>query len=246
MTVELVSRDLQHAPPASSASSPRLLDNVVWHALTGLHAEFALGTSEARRYSRGFSGIVGFADLERPAFAALRPFCDPGDQFHCVGWSGAAPPGWRIEFEGAICKMIWNGAVPAADTAFAPVRLGTQHVAQMLALVELTRPGPFGPRTIELGEYVGCFEGERLVAMAGERMRAGAFREISGVCTHPAYQGRGLARRLIDTLIRREIERGETPFLHVLRSNVNAVGMYERMGFRHYREETVRVVSRGG
>jgi predicted GNAT family acetyltransferase len=93
---------------------------------------------------------------------------------------------------------------------------------------------------------VGCFEGERLVAMAGERMCAGAFREISGVCTHPAYQGRGLARRLVETLIRREMERGETPFLHVLRSNVNAVAMYERMGFRNYREAAVRVVSCGG
>jgi GNAT superfamily N-acetyltransferase len=246
MTVELESREPQQAPPAPSADSPRLLDNVAWHALAGPQAEFALGTTEARRYSRGFSAIVGFADLERPAFAALRPFCDPGDQFHCVGWSGAAPPGWRIEFESAICKMIWDAAVPAADAAFAPVRLGTQHIAQMLALVGLTRPGPFGPRTIELGEYVGCFEGERLVAMAGERMCAGAFREVSGVCTHPAYQGRGLARRLIETLIRREMDRGETPFLHVLRSNVNAVGMYERMGFRHYREATVRVVSFSG
>ena len=246
MTVELARRDPQQAPPAPRADSPRLLDNVAWHALGGPQAQFASGTLEARRYSRGFSTIVGFADLERPAFAALRPFCEPGDQFHCVGWSGAPPPGWRIEFESAICRMIWDADVPAADPAFAPVRLGTQHVAQMLALVELTRPGPFGPRTIELGEYVGCFEGERLVAMAGERMCAGTFREISGVCTHPAYQGRGLARRLIQTLIRREMERGETPFLHVLRSNVNAVGMYERMGFRHYRDAIVRVVSCGG
>ena len=246
MTVELASRAPQDAPVAPSANSPRLLGNVAWHALAGPHAEFALGTAEARRYSRGFSAIVGFADLERPAFAALRSFCDAGDQFYCVGWSGAAPPGWRIDVESAICQMIWDAPIPAADTAFTPVRLGAEHVAQMLALVGLTRPGPFGPRTIELGEYLGCFEGHRLVAMAGERMCTGAFREISGVCTHPAYQGRGLARRLIETLIRREMERGETPFLHVLRSNVNAIATYERMGFRHFREETVRVVSCGG
>jgi GNAT superfamily N-acetyltransferase len=246
MTVELASRDRQDAPVALSANSPRLLDNVVWHTLAGPHAEFAVGTTEARRYSRGFSAIVGFADPERPAFAALRSFCEPGDQFHCVGWSGAAPAGWRIDFEGAICKMVWDAPIPAADTAFTPIRLGTVHIPQMLALVELTGPGPFGPRTIELGEYVGCFEDQRLVAMAGERMCAGAFREISGVCTHPAFQGRGLARRLIQTLARREMGRGETPFLHVLRSNVNAVALYERMGFRHHCETVIRVVSCGG
>ena len=30
-----------------------------------------------------------------------------------------------------------------------------------------TNPGPFGIRTIELGEYFGVFDGAQLVAMAG-------------------------------------------------------------------------------
>jgi predicted GNAT family acetyltransferase len=79
--------------------------------------------------------------------------------------------------------------------------------------------------------------------MAGERMCAGALREISGVCTHPDFQGRGFARRLMTKLIRRQMRRGEVPFLHVMRSNAAAHGLYERMGFRDYRESVVRVVS---
>jgi predicted GNAT family acetyltransferase len=112
-------------------------------------------------------------------------------------------------------------------------------------LTELTRPGPFGPRTIELGSYFGCFEGNRLVAMAGERMHAGSLREVSGVCTHPDFQGKGLARRLMMKLIRQELLRGETPFLHVMSENLHARALYERMGFRNYRETIVRVISQG-
>jgi predicted GNAT family acetyltransferase len=122
--------------------------------------------------------------------------------------------------------------------------LGAEHAAQALQLAELTRPGPFGLRTIELGEYFGYFEDKRLIAMAGERMHADSLREISGVCTHPDYQGRGLARRLMLKLIRREMLRNETPFLHVMSENVGAWQLYERMGFRKYREVVVRVVSR--
>jgi predicted GNAT family acetyltransferase len=79
--------------------------------------------------------------------------------------------------------------------------------------------------------------------MAGERLYAGTLREVSGVCTHPDFQGRGLARRLMIVLLRRQIARGEKPFLHVMRDNVGAHGLYQRMGFRDWRECAVRVLS---
>jgi len=141
-------------------------------------------------------------------------------------------------------KMTWDGALPAAEDGALDARpLGPADAAQALELATLTKPGPFGLRTIELGEYFGCFDGDRLIAMAGERMRAGTLHEISGVCTHPEFQGRGLARRLMLTLIRRELQRGETPFLHVMRANEGAHGLYQRMGFRDHAEAVVRVVS---
>ena len=160
-------------------------------------------------------------------------------------WSGVAPTGWRVDAESTMFKMVWEGALPARDEAPDAIRLGAQHAAEALALAALTHPGPFGPRTIELGEYFGCFEGQRLVAMAGERMCAGALREISGVCTHPDFQGRGLARRLMTKLVRRQMLRDEMPFLHVMRDNAGARGLYARMGFRDYRESVVRVVTLG-
>jgi GNAT superfamily N-acetyltransferase len=220
-----------------------LLDNIVWHTLVGPHAKYAAGTQAARRYARGFSPIVGFATPEQPDLPALARYCEPGEHFYCDGWSGRAPAGWRIDAETTMFKMLWDGEAPAADAAPEAVPLGPQHAAQALELATLTRPGPFGPRTIELGEYFGCFDGDRLVAMAGERMFAGSLREISGVCTHPDSQGRGFARRLMLKLIRRQMQREESPFLHVMRDNVGARQLYERMGFRNHRETVVRVVS---
>jgi ribosomal protein S18 acetylase RimI-like enzyme len=223
----------------------QLLDRITWHALSGPHARFSTGTDDARRYAPGFSPIVGFADTERPNFAALADYCEPGEHFYCDGWSGVAPTGWRVDAESTMFKMVWEGALPARDEAPDAIRLGAEHAAEAMALAALTHPGPFGPRTIELGEYFGCFEGQRLVAMAGERMCAGALREISGVCTHPDFQGRGLARRLMTKLIRRQMSRDEMPFLHVMRDNTGARGLYARMGFRDYRESVVRVVTLG-
>jgi len=221
----------------------QLLDNIFWHTLTGPHAKYAAGTNGARRYARGFSPILGFADEAAPDFAALAPCCDPGEHFYCGGWTGPAPAGWRIDAETTMFRMVWDAAMPSADEFPDAVTLGPQHVPQTLELTALTHPGPFGPRTIELGDYFGWFDGETLVAMAGERMHAGTLREISGVCTHPDFQGRGLARRLMIKLIRRQLQRGETPFLHVVRDNSGAHRLYERMGFRDYCETVVRVVS---
>jgi ribosomal protein S18 acetylase RimI-like enzyme len=222
----------------------QLLDNIVWHSLAGPHAMYSSGTNEARRYASGFSPILGFANAERPDFAALAPYCELGEHFYCGGWPGPAPSGWQIHADTRGHQLVWDAAVPAADDALAVVRLGPEHVPQMLELVAVTQPGPFAARTGELGEYIGVFEAGRLVAMAGERMKAGVLREISGVCTHPDFQGRGYAHRLVEKLIRLEVRRNQTPFLHVMHDNFHARRLYERMGFRHHQEVVLRVVSR--
>ena len=221
-------------------------DNVAWHALTGPQAQHATGAGDVRRYAPGLSPIVAFANVERPDFDALVPYCEPGEQLYCAGWRGHAPDGWRVEAESTMRQMVWEAPMPTVDDALPAVQLDPGHAEPMLDLADLTHPGPFGPRTVALGEYFGVLDGRRLVAMAGERMHAGGFREISGVCTHPDFQGRGLARHLVATLVRRQLQRSEIPFLHVMRDNVNAHRLYEGMGFRDHREIAVRIVSRCG
>jgi len=233
------------APGVRHPAPTELLDNIVWHSLAGAHARFSVGTGGARRYAPGFSPIVGFADALRPDFAALTPYCEPGEHFYCGGWSsGPAPAGWQIHADTLGHQMVWDAPIPADDPAFAAVTLGAEHVPRMLELVALRPPGPFAARTRELGDYFGVFEGGRLVAMAGERMAAGPWREVSGVCTHPDVEGRGLAWRLIAKVVRNQMLRGQAPFLHVMRDNLHARRVYERMGFRFHQEVALRVVSR--
>jgi len=232
------------SPLDERAAAIRLLDNIVWNSLAGAQARFSAGTSEARRYARGFSAIIGFANAEHPDFDALAPYCEPGEHFYCGAWTGPVPTGWQLHADMTGLQMLWDADVPAADGKFPAVPLDASHVPQMVELVELRPPGPFALRTHELGEYYGVFDGSRLVAMAGERMEAGPLREVSGVCTHPDFQGRGLARRLIAKIVRQQIERGQIPFLHVMRDNVHARQIYERMGFRAHQEMPLRVVSR--
>jgi ribosomal protein S18 acetylase RimI-like enzyme len=223
------------------------LDNVFWHALAGSHARFAVGSGGARRYRPGFSPIAAFEDVERPDFASLAAHCEVGEKLYCSGWYGAVPDGWQLHLEAPMDRMVWGSDTEPPDAPVDDAQLlqAPRDAGAAVELATLTKPGPFGPRTIELGDYLGCVDAERrLIAMAGERVQAGSLRETSGVCTHPQFQGRGLARRLMAMLIRRQLQRGETPFLNVLPSNAGAHALYRRMGFRVVVETNVRVISR--
>jgi ribosomal protein S18 acetylase RimI-like enzyme len=222
----------------------QLLDNIMWHCLSGPHARFAAGEGAVRRYAPGFSPIVGCQDPHHPDFETLAKHCAPGDSFYTDLWQGPAPAGWRIEKDARMWKMVWDAPMPVDDAAPDAIRLRPEHAPLALELARLTNPGPFGIRTPELGEYFGYFDGGRLIAMAGERLCAGDLHEVSGICTHPDHQGRGLARKLTLKLVRLQMARGKTSFLHVMSHNTGARRLYEKMGYRNYRETTVRVIVR--
>jgi len=111
------------------------------------------------------------------------------------------------------------------------VRLGAADVPDMLTLAARTRPGPLWPRTYELGTYLGIRERGVLVAMAGERLRAPGWTEISAVCTAPEARGGGHASTLVRALMAGIRARGERPFLHVASGNASAAALYRRLGF---------------
>ena len=219
------------------------LANIFWRALTGSQAHLGAGTDRIKRFARGFPAMIGYADPADPDFASLIAFCDPGERFHCAEWRGPEPAGWTIEVDSSMCAMLWKGTLPPPDTSFQLTRLGIEHVSQMLEIAAVTRPGPFPQRPMEIGEWYGVLEGDRVVAMAGERLFAAPLREVSGICTLPEYQGRGYARRLTEQVIRSQLARGLTPFLHVASSNTRARTLYERMGFIVKREVPMRVVA---
>lgn len=163
---------------------------------------------------------------------ALEALVEVGDD---IGIFGSSVPTLRANWETLLSSRLTQmvranrDLLPEGDVD-APT-LGPDDVAEMLSLVELTKPGPFRPHTIELGTYLGIRAGARLVAMAGERMWVGNFRKVSAVCTHPEAQGRGYARALLGRTVNRILRRGETPFLHVESSKQRVMDTYLALGF---------------
>ena len=209
-----------------------VLDDPVWHALTTTHAHLAQGTGAARRYQ---SHVAVFAAVERDnphGWRALHQLVGDDHVVVLARAGGAEPPeGWTLLGGGGGFQMIIDELLDQATIDAAIEPLTDEHVPQMLALVELTQPGPFRPGTIELGNYVGVFIDGQLLAMAGERMQTPDFVEISAVCTHPDARGRGLAAALSHHVATGIQSRGQTPILHVAEHNVNAKRVYERLGF---------------
>jgi len=220
------------------------LDNVIWRSLTGAQASFAIGSGGTRRFAPSFSALVGFAQPQEPDWSALEPLCLPGDHVYCMDWSGAAPDDWVIEQEATMWRMLWDAPTPTLEPVPGELALDATHAGQALELARLTNPGPFGTQTLQMGDFFGYLDEGRLVSMAGERMQIGNFREVTAVCTHPDFRGRGLARRLTLRMVQHQLERGQRPFLHVMTSNTRAVELYRSLGFRNLRELVVRAIGR--
>ncbi|WP_075779690.1 GNAT family N-acetyltransferase, partial [Streptomyces acidiscabies] len=153
----------------------------------------------------------------------------PGAEVPLPGYRGDVPAGWEVTFQVEGVQLVDDGLDAAPDPE--AVRLGAADVPEILDLVARTQPGPFLPRTIELGTYLGIRREGALVALAGERLHPPGYTEISAVCTDPAYRGQGLATRLVLAVAHGIRERGEVPFLHTGAGNTNAIRLYESLGF---------------
>ena len=213
-----------------------------WLTLTGPHAALAVGTDTARRYVTGFPPMAGFAPSIQHDLAALAPFCEPGEHLYCRRWDGPAPAGWQVHAELHLRLLTWHG--PAPKQPGGVTQLTPEDLPQMLDLIAITRPGPFGPRNLELGAHFGIFIDGRLVAMAGQRFHAASWREITCVCTHPDHAGRGLGRRVVERVVNQQLQSGQMPCLYVDNDNTWARRLYSRLGFLPHAEVGVRIVSR--
>ena len=206
------------------------LDNPIWEALHTHHARFASGDRGAARYAAEVAPFAAVGDADPESSAALARLLAPGEQLYGVGPAPAASPGLHVEDHGPLAQMVWTASF-SAPSAAKVIQLTAAHLADMLELTALVYPAYFRPRTPEMGRYFGIYDGPRLAAMAGERMHAGSWSEVSAVCTHPDYLGRGLARQLMAEICESILRRGETPFLHVSFANERAKTLYDRLGF---------------
>jgi ribosomal protein S18 acetylase RimI-like enzyme len=210
------------------------LENVIWQALTTRQAQFAEARGEARRFLCEVTLLSAFREPSNEGYQSLAELAGPnGTAALFLDHPYEARSGWEVIATAPLLQMVCeNGAAARQDPAFEILDLGSEDSAEMIDLTSLTKPGPFGKRTHELGNYVGIRQNGKLVAMSGQRLQVPGYTEVSAVCTHPGHTGKGYAAALMLEVIRRIRDHGETPFLHVRGDNTRAIALYERLGFR--------------
>ena len=214
-----------------------VLDNPVWNALISGNKNLAEGPAPVKYFAEDVSPFVGFETFTSQAFDLLHRLVPVGRVLVVVSpVPMLIPAQWQVVRQMQVGQMTWERPVAAPLPGPRPVLLGPEHVPAMLALTKQTNPGPFFSNTIAFGHYEGIFEGNKLVVMAGQRMQPVPYAEISAVCTHPDYLGRGYAAQLIRHQARRIIAAGGIPFLHVKADNTRAIRLYHYLGFVARRE----------
>jgi ribosomal protein S18 acetylase RimI-like enzyme len=218
------------------------LDQPIWHALITRQQPLAEGGARALRYPPAIAPFADMTDMSAQSFEALGALMSRSDQ--AVLFTPDAvrpPPEFKILLAATGEQMIGAPADKSGGTDDI-VRLGVEDVPAMMELTALTKPGPFALRTHELGTFLGIKIAGRLVAMAGERMKPAEYTEITAVCVHPDYRGRGYAQRLLGAVAREISARGEIPFLHVFSDNTSAIALYRRQGMEIRRRLHVTVL----
>ncbi len=222
-----------------------MLDRPVWAALSTAHLGLSVGSTLARRYAPDVNLFAAACNDGATALRALTELVRPGERVFLAQVPDVVIPDGLVQIKAATgVQMVAARSIRAPETGDDIVQLTDADAPEMLALATLTEPGPFLSRTHTMGTFRGIRIGGRLAAMAGERFRFPGHTELSGVCTHPDFRGRGLARRLSAAVAACIESRGERPFLHAWKTNQVAISLYESLGFEIRADVNIRVVER--
>jgi len=209
-----------------------ILDNPAWNALISGNENLHHGNDRIRYFDRDVSPFVGLKENTKENLRELYDMTPEGRVFLFVVPNEMEIHGpWKVLNCIKGNQMIYEGGNTTGEPTGELIPLTQEHVPQMLSLTKLTNPGPFAERTINFGHYHGIFENGELAAMAGQRLHAFNYAEISAVCTHPDHTGKGYARQLLIHQINRIQAAGEISYLHVRSDNDRAIKVYESLGF---------------
>jgi predicted GNAT family acetyltransferase len=211
------------------------LDNPAWTALTTYQRHLSQGGDHARRYPADLTVIGAVGRPDRHALDELAALVAPDDWISLPSTlDGLVPlirPPFSVSFTTTLVQMVCTRPVESPPGQTETIELTAMDVPEMLELADLTHPGPFRPGTYRLGTYLGIRVEGRLAAMGGQRMHLPGYRELSAICTHPDFRGRGYARTIVVRLIDAVFEEGLAPFLHFEDANRNARALYATLGF---------------
>jgi ribosomal protein S18 acetylase RimI-like enzyme len=225
---------------ALHVESEALLDNPIWNSLATRHAHLAIGADIghglARRYPADIGPLSAVQELTSEAYADLAAIVPEGDvAVLFLENSLEIPAGWQLLRDGTLVQMVCRTDPDRPSLAEAILPMTSTDFPEMVALASLTEPGPFRDHTANLGGFVGIRVDGRLAAMAGQRLAPTGFAEVSAVCTHPDFRGRGYAQALVAAVTRNIHSEGRMPFLTSFEANAGAVRIYQQVGFIHRR-----------
>jgi len=220
------------------------LDRPVWASLTTQHASLSEGNTLARRFARDVNLFASACDDTPAAVAALADLVQPGETVVLLQVPKIVIPQGLVEVKASQGVQMVATRRMMLEATSDMLTLTDEDAPEMLELATLTEPGPFLARTHTMGTFLGIRIGGRLAAMAGERMRFPGYTEVSGVCTHPEFRGRGLARRLSAAIATGIQARGDQAFLHAWKTNHSAISLYEGLGFKVRTEVNIAVLKR--
>jgi ribosomal protein S18 acetylase RimI-like enzyme len=210
-----------------------LLDNPVYNALCTGDAGFANGTDRVKYFDEEVSPFAGFEEGYQNGFRDLHELLPAGRKILFASrHETKEPAGWKLLVGIKGLQFVFDPSAPIETPLIKPAPLQKNHAEEMVQLAALTKPGPFNSRTIEFGHYHGIFENGRLASMTGQRLHVKEFTEVSAVCTHPDFLGKGYAAALLQHQLQLICGKGEIPFLHVRADNERAIALYERLGFK--------------
>lgn len=215
-----------------------ILDNPIWNALITGSKHHSLGNDRVRYMQRDKGLFVGFKTYDADDWQDLDEWFAAKSQIILfTATEIPIPTAWTTKAHRQLLQMVYeSGDVPESKESPRACPLADKDVPAMLTLTQLTQPGPFFSKTIELGYYEGIFDQEKLVAMTGQRLRPDPYVEVSAVCTHPDFVGKGLAAELVGNQVRCLVSEAKIPFLHVNTDNHGAIKLYEKVGFRKRKE----------
>lgn len=112
--------------------------------------------------------------------------------------------------------------------------LDSQDIGTIKELLTVAYPQNwFDERMVLTGKYVGYFDQERLVALAGIHIFSAAYKvaALGNIAVHPDFRGKGLATRVTRYLCHDLQHQVEVIGLNVRAENRAAISCYQKLGF---------------
>ncbi|RYF25270.1 MAG: GNAT family N-acetyltransferase [Flavobacteriales bacterium] len=211
------------------------LDNPTWYALTERHADFAINYDGAKFYDPAYCPFGGFTNLDTVE-SAIAQYALLTDNFFVVGQKPQYNVKVQLKNELICNQMLLARSIEIEITNQIVALQTAKQKEDLLELVNLVQPGYFKPKTVDLGNYYGIYQNDKLVAVTGERMKLKHFTEVSAVVTHPDHTGKGYAKQLVAQVSNHIFKENKIPFLHVAGTNIGAIKLYEKLGFQTRRK----------